>query len=247
MKRMNLKPAFAFRFQTNLRSAAIFCLIMAAICVLFFTVFTVSYNGRSSASFISFGFASAIALFVIGVTSVREDLRLGLQNGVGRRTVFFAQLLATISLSFALAVAGDLILLAEQALTALSPQFQVSDLFYAFYTGGTVTGLPFGVHVQSILFSFLLFTFSGLTGAFLSLLFYRLRMPWKLIVGIGGPILLLNGVPILLYRLRVPLAPVFDFFRSGPQAVMLLLLLFSVLAALLTYLLLRRAPVKPAK
>jgi hypothetical protein len=226
MKRMNLKPAFAFRFQTNLRSAAIFCLIMAAICVLFFTVFTVSYNGRSSASFISFGFASAIALFVIGVTSVREDLRLGLQNGVGRRTVFFAQLLATISLSFALAVAGDLILLAEQALTALSPQFQVSDLFYAFYTGGTVTGLPFGVHVQSILFSFLLFTFSGLTGAFLSLCL-TLADALEADRRFGGPILLLNGVSHSSVPTPGSAAPVFDFFRSGPQAVMLLLLLFS--------------------
>ncbi|NLM77065.1 MAG: hypothetical protein GX173_03150, partial [Ruminococcaceae bacterium] len=44
-------------------------------------------------SFTGFGFAAAIFLFISGIVAIREDLRLFMQNGIGRKTTFVIQIL----------------------------------------------------------------------------------------------------------------------------------------------------------
>jgi uncharacterized membrane protein (DUF485 family) len=90
---MNLYPAFRYRFGNAVRGAGIFTGIMVAIVILVIGgICYASWNGaRVSGNFSAFGLSAAIAVFVTGICTIREDLRLMLQNGVGRRTVFAAE------------------------------------------------------------------------------------------------------------------------------------------------------------
>lgn len=248
MKTMNLKPAFTYRFLNNIKGIGIFILIMILIFVLMSVSFvTFLSGGNSSMHFSAFTIASAITMFIVGIVSIREDLRLFLQNGIGRKTVFLTALFSSFAAALSLAVAGELLLRAEQALTAAFSGFTVTDMFYLFFTPGKDAAVPFSLSLLSALFSFLLITCASLSGIFISLLFYRLNKAWTLIVAIGGPILLFNGIPFLLYRCRVSLQPFIRFLFSSPWTAILFLLVVAALFALIDFLLLRRAPVKPVK
>ena len=101
------KAACGYRFRDSLRGTCIFGGVLLAISLLSKVLeafrFEVFVNGVSAGG-LSFMFASRIFVFVVGICAVREDLRLFLQNGVGRRTLFAVEFLHTILLPIACAV-----------------------------------------------------------------------------------------------------------------------------------------------
>jgi hypothetical protein len=179
---------------------------------------------------------------------VREDLRLGIQNGVSRRTVFFSTLFSSILSALVLAVAGDLLTVGTQALTKGLGNTEVSSLYQLFFANDVAwLAAPLGMHLGSILFTFAMLTSANLFGSFISLVFFRLNKMWTIIVAVGVPITVGWILPLVLSSLGVSLLPFINKILASPSTLFCFFALCAVAAAAFNRLLMLRAPIKAAK
>ena len=191
-----MKQAFARRFKETMASLGVFTGIMLVITVAFVLgIIAIVNNTNIEGSFTFFGFAATVTVFVIGICSIREDLRLFIQHGIGRRTTFRVEMLVVLISSIALAIAGDLLITLGQVLAGGNDLLFVSDFYQLLYlneTLGQVMALP--DHLINILFFALMFCGAQVFGMFISLGYYHLNKMWTIIVSIGVPLLLIFGL-----------------------------------------------------
>jgi len=255
MKRMNLVPAYRYRFGGAMKGAAVFFGIMILMTALVFcSLLYATWKGaEGTINFAAFGFAAMITMFVTGICTIREDLRLMLQNGVGRRTVFTAELLVILSVSLLLGLAGELLVAVSQIATSHWQNFYIWDIFQLLFFNEMGKDLTFAAHIQSMLCSFGLYTCANLTGIFVSLLFYRLNKVWTIIVAVGTPIFFFIGLPLLMAWHVIPrcfvdaVGSLVSFSLHSSWNMLLVFVVTAALTAIMNWLLLHRAPVKPIK
>lgn len=248
MNTLNIRPTFYYKFSDTIKGVGVFYAVM--IMVMFGLMSLVSYtasNGsKASGSFSAYVFAATLTLFIIGISTIREDMRLMLQNGIGRRTIFVTELLVALSVSLLLALAGELLIAFGQAVTANRSNFFITDLYQILYAKGSSVNMSLGEHFESIALAFGIYTCANLTGMFISLLFYRLNKIMTLAVAIGVPLLFIFGLPMMLARgpVRRFLGMVFEFALSSPWAMLLCFLLVSIFTGIFIWLFMKRAPLK---
>ncbi|MEG1989135.1 MAG: hypothetical protein RR035_08105 [Oscillibacter sp.] len=214
--------AVRFGCRNYLKGAAIFCIILLLLNVVFMTVIPAVFDGGSS--FTGWGMLCAFFLLVLGIAGFRENHRMFAQNGVSRRTGFWADIAALVITSAALALFGELLMAVMQALTQGSNDYFVADLYQLIYqdVAEVVTTLTLSQHVISGLFNFTLFLLVALFGEWFSALFWRLNkfwtiaagvlffagcnlLPWLLVQSpILGPILIRAGESLVLFVLTSP-------------------------------------------
>lgn len=239
---MKLKPAFRYQLIDYLKSSGVFFLVMVAV-----TTATLILAARVSGtmSFSAFGFASVIFMFVMGIVAIRSNLRLCLQFGVSRRTGFAAALLATVCIALILSVAGELLMIAAQAVGHGLSNLTLWDTYQALFLGSPEIPMSFGQHLGSALFNTALSVAACLFGMFFSLMFWRLNKFWTIAVAIAIPVFL-NVVPWLLYRLGIDLTPLVNWMIKAPGNFILVGLAVALFFTLINWLLLRRANIKAA-
>ncbi|MFB0920751.1 MAG: hypothetical protein QMB62_07700, partial [Oscillospiraceae bacterium] len=218
--KMNFKPAFRYQFGNYIRGSVVVFLIIFLI-VSVALVFSLSFDaGSSNISVSGYSFAAIVFLFVMGIVSIRNDLRLCLQFGVSRRTAFLSELLAVMAVSVIIVAAGELLNGIARLLIADNEHFFVGDFYQIIYLKNTSATLTFAQHAQSALMNFSLVLSACLSGMFFSLLFWRLSRTWTIIVAVAIP-LLINLVPVALYRLGVNLKPFILWLASSPYYLVL--------------------------
>ena len=255
MKTMRLKPALQYRIPDLLKGAGIFYGIMVLVLLVIYTLLTITVgrDSNSTGSFSGYGMASTISTFIFGLCMIRSDLRLLLQNGASRRTAYAATLCAAVVVALLLAVAGELLSTAAQVLLAGQSSFRVTDIYWLTFAPEGPGSASLLQHIESIACYFGLFLSAFLCGGFLSMLYYRLNTFWTWLVSIAVPVLLFAGGPLLAIRLaQFPFFVDFVNFigsmlMGSPWTFCLLFLFIGAVFAAVTWLLLRRAPVKAAK
>lgn len=256
MKTINLRPSFRYRFHDSLRGMGIFFGIMVIITALVTGsyIWTCRHFGgeTSSVTFSAYGFAATVALFVSGIACIREDLRVGIQHGISRRTSFVATLLSTVLISLILSVAGELLMAGAQAISANYNNLRIADMYQMMYTDWQQGGLNFVQHLDSVVINFATFLLANMIGMLISLVFYRLNRAWTIIVAVGVPVFVFIVLPILM-SIYVPdallrlMASTMEWIMSSPWYLVLFLAVCAVVAAAINWLLIRRAPIKAAK
>ena len=245
--KMNLKPSFRYQFSSFLKGSAVVYVILTIIAAgLMIGTMYVSTDSSTTFSFTGYSITAAIFMFVMGIVNIRSDLRLCLQFGISRRTSFVSELLAILATSFIVAVAGELLTGIVQALSVDNSKLYVADLFQLIYAGDGATALTLGQHAMSALLNTSLTFCACIGGMFFSLMFWRLNKLWTIVVAISIP-LLINIVPILLYKAGVNLEPLVTWIRSSPINFVLFFLLSAALFVIINWLLLRKANIKEAK
>ena len=83
---MNFLPIFKYRLKDDLKAVGVFLLVtlLCTVLVIYGVLIMVSAIDERVVS--NFSIALTVFSFVIGIVTVREDLRLGIQNGVSRGT-----------------------------------------------------------------------------------------------------------------------------------------------------------------
>ncbi len=244
--KMNLKPAFRYQFNNYIRGSVVVFLIIFLI-VSVAMVFSLSFdNGSSNISVSGYSFAAIVFLFVMGIVSIRNDLRLCLQFGVSRRTAFLSELLAVLSVSAVIVVVGELLNGAAMLFLAGNEHFFVGDFYQIIYLRDTSSVLTLAQHAQSALMNFSLVLSACLFGMFFSLMFWRLSRTWTIIVAVAIP-LLLNLVPAALYKLGVNFQPFILWLAASPYYLVLFALALAAFFGIINWLLLRNANIKEAK
>jgi len=241
----NLKPAFRYQFNSFIRGSGIIYLILIAI-VAISMVGNIYTNGNFFVSFTGYSITIAIFMFVMGIVNIRNDLRLCLQYGVSRRTSFVSEILTVMSAAVILAAAVEVLTVVTQLLTVNNSNLFVADIYQLIYVGTDIPSLSLSQHALSALFNTSLMFAASLGGMFFSLMFWRLSKVWTIIVAVSIPVLI-NVVPMLLYRIGVDLTPFIRWLTSSPFCFVVFFLLFAALLGIIDWLLLRRANIKEAK
>lgn len=245
--KMNIKPAFRYQFGSYMRSSGVFFIIMAAVLLVFLVSATYSGDGSSYFGFTGYVFSTSIFMFVIGIVNIRSDVRLCLQYGVSRRSSFVSNLLVLLLVSAILAVAGEVMTSIAKYSTAGNERLIVGDLYQLIYMQENLKGgLSLGQHFQSTLVNISLLICACIGGMFFSLMFWRLNKFWTVIVAVSIPVLM-NIIPVGLFRLGVDLEPLLNWIISSPYNFVLFFMLTTIAFVGINWLLLRRADIKGIK
>lgn len=251
MKSLFNKPVFVYLFTDMIKGMAgfygIMVIIYAALITGWITVSAKGFDGQMNMS--AYGFAAAVTLFVVGISTIRENMRLMLQNGIGRKTTFLMQLIATVAVSAVMAVAGELLTVTARAIVGTSDNLIISDIYSVMINN---TGaMSFSQHLASILMLFILFISANLWGSFISLMFLRLNKIWTIAVAVGGPVFFTTLLPIavemIVRRFSLTISPTVISFFTAPLVKLLISLLLIAAVTLFNYLLIKRAPMKPVR
>lgn len=252
MKNMNLLPAFRYRLKNSLFSSGIFFGIMVLVTALLSVVFIGFSSDGARGSISSYTFSASIMSFVLGICSVREDLRLSIQHGVSRKTSFIAGICSALCIGLVLALAGEILLAVSQAAFKGSESFYVTDIFQMIYLETFAMKLSFSQHAQSLFFGLSIYICTYMAGMLISLVFYRLNKLWTVIVAVGVPVFFTVGLPLLIDRAGLwpviagPLGVFYKWFIKSPLSAVIFFLVCSAVLMMFSYLLVRRAPIKPA-
>lgn len=247
MNSMSLKGALRYDIKATLRGLSIFLGVIVLVWLLNYML-AAAFGGNGAYSSGS-ELALPIYVFVAGIISVREDLRLFLQNGRGRKTVFVAQVVVAFFACIATAVAMGLLLMLFYFITRLlTPQLTFASQLGLFGLQGMEgwAALP-----KIMAFLFLASLPSFFFGMLISLIYYRLSKLGKVVFSVVTPGVLFIGLPVLVLRNAALLQAVMDIGRflsnafPTPLAFLTVFsLVFSCIFVLGSWLLLRRAEVK---
>ena len=200
---MRFAPVFKYRMRDCMVSMAVVIAVMIALTVLcYFGIVTFGQIERSDGSgeivmestTMNFGMPVAIFMFVLSIVSIREDMRLGIQNGAGRGTTFAAN---TACMLITAVVINLVFFLLTLLWNQLETGVYIIDLFGALYFGE-----PFFARAGELTASstalLALSVFLAALGSFTSLMYWRLNKFWTILVSVAVPLALLFGsVPLV--------------------------------------------------
>ena len=136
-------------------------------------------------------------MFVLSIVSIREDMRLGIQNGAGRGTVFLAN-------TACMLVTALILNIAFFAMTAVWNQFDTGVYIMDFF-GALSNNKPFFESIGDLAISsavlLALSVFLSALGTFTSLMYWRLNKlgKWIVSIGMGAAVILFIDV-IIRYK-----------------------------------------------
>ena len=245
MSKIELKGALRYDIKSSMAGVVIFLVVMVVVWLLNF-ILSFSFGGEGVYSS-GFEMGTAIFMFVLGINSIRQDLRIFLQNGRGRTTVFLSQLIITVVISAVMAVMAGLLIELFQLITALgSPQMEYAS-FYSMV--GLTSGL--GTFLNTVAYTFLQCIPTFLFGMMVSLIYYRLPKLGRVIFSIAVPGVLFVGLrvwaannPALGNAFGAFIKFVVDTLQTPLMILAAFTLVMSPIMALISWLLLRRAEVK---
>ncbi len=242
---MNIRTTFQYKLKESMKSALTFFGVLALILLFMITWIGVlqSDNSGSSSFFSGYTIGAAIMMLVIGICSIREDLRLFIQNGVGRKTTYSTEILSAIAISFMLAIGGQIFLGLGHVVASNFPEVYVSDLYPLIYADGT-NALTLLQHIESTFLSVALFMMMFLCGEFFSLLFYILSKKWTIVVSIALPLLLFGGVPTVALRFPEQAVLFGHFAAQSSWNLSFVFLVVAVIAAGIDWMIVRKVHIK---
>jgi len=131
-------------------------------------------------NWLNVGAVALFSLFIVGIVGIREDIKFLLQHGMGRRTVFFSTLLASIICAVAVGLVSE----GFNLISSHWAEFPFVGLTFNDMGHGFLAGWLFHAGI---------FFCAWQLGTFISLLYYRMNKIQMIIfsVAAGGVILLL--------------------------------------------------------
>ncbi len=236
---MRLKTASKYIFSDIKNSVLIFYLIILILTIFF------SASTSEGSSFNGIEMMSAIFLFVVGLNSFRKNYLFLMSNGVPRRTQFKSFFMAAIPVTVGMAVI-------DMALGAIFNRLiNFNTLFALIYQDKMQST---GNIVIPLLWSITLYMCAITLGYFITLAYYRMNKITKICVSIGVPVFFTLVLPYILYNfcstttvnwVYKGISTMFGVTGNcGPISAVGVFLVSAILLSVLSYLLIRKAPVK---
>ena len=240
---MNFLPIFKYRLKDDLKAVGVFLIVtlLCMVLVIYGIMIMVSeINGRVISNF---SIALTVFSFVLGIVTVREDLRLGIQNGVSRGTSLAACFTANVVASLAAALGVTLVEWLSVATQNTTNAALVS--FYAMIYGEDAS---LAGQLRSFLLSFVWSGSAVFVGSFLSLMYWRLSKLWRWVVslGMGAALILLLNAAMIVGGFMDRVLAFFRWLGEAPVNLCVFLVGVAVVFAVFDWLLTRKAPITAA-
>ena len=248
--------AFRYEMRNYFRAVAVLWLVMALLpaAMLALAYFLAGETAMES----SFnGYSMAVGMFglILGMVGLRENQRVLNQNGVSRRSAFLADVAALAVAALLVAVGVSVIMGAYQAALGSAGRLLITDLYQLIYEPSS-NGVNPGALVRGAVFSAVAGWMLAALGQFCSALYWRLNKFWTILVSVTVPLVLIFGSAPLLTWLDTTsaghaaveaLAAFGRFLTASPWNMAAVLLAMGAVFFAITWLLLRRAMIRPAK
>jgi len=240
---MKIKTALQYKYRNSLKSALIFFSIITFVLVAMAVGFGLFQNPNATTYFSGYTFAAIIMMFVVGVVSIRDDLRLYIQNGIGRKTVFVVEIAMAFLSAVAIAIGGEIFMLLGRVISRNVERFYVQDFYPLIYAGGS-SSLTFIQHIESVILaaSLMLLAFSG--GMFFSLIFYRLHKNWSILIAVTIPFIVFGVIPVMVLRHYTQISSWISFVAASSWNLVLVLSVFSLVLFFINWLLTRKIHIR---
>lgn len=242
---MKLQPIIKYQLYASKGPLLIFYSIMFSILLL--TTSSFALFGSGAAEVRGNDMASIIFIFVLGLTSFREDFRFCLANGVSRKTQFKGFIVAILVIAGLMAVIDTIY---TNLFSALVPYYSFFSMIYGHI--GPDEAETFLFRIDGLLWSFFLYAAFAILGYFITLVYYRSNLLMKLIVSIVPPVLLFILLPYWAFvnqTISDSLIGLIDLILGlgsipNPYSAMLSFSVFFILFSAGSYWLMKRAPIK---
>ena len=248
--------AFRYEMRNYFRAVAVLWLVMALLpaAILALAYFLAGETAMES----SFnGYSMAVGMFglILGMVGLRENQRVLNQNGVSRRSAFLADVAALAVAALLVAVGVSVIMGAYQAALGSAGRLLITDLYQLIYEPSS-NGVNPGALVRGAVFSAVAGWMLAALGQFCSALYWRLNKFWTILISVTVPLVLIFGsVPLISWlgttsagRAAVEALAAFgQFLAASPWNAAAVLLAMGAAFFALSWLLLRRAMIRPAK
>ncbi len=237
---MRLKTASKYIFSEMKNTVLIFYLIIVTLIIFFACV-----TSENDSSFNGIEMTSAIFLFIVGLNSFRKNYLFLMSNGVPRKTQFKSFFLAVIPVTAGMTVIN-------MAFTAVFNKIiNYNTLYGMIYQDKTQSS---GNIVISFLWNVTLYMCAITLGYFITLAYYRMNKIQKICVSIGVPVFFAMVLPYILQNFcsAATVKWLYNGLRAmfgvntnyGPISAAGIFLVTTILLSGLSYLLIRKAPVK---
>lgn len=245
---MRLKSVIKYNICDIKYGVLIYYAVVAAIMGLL--VFTqqsrVANINNDEIGFVSGAEASAIFLFVCGLNSFKQNYLYLSTNGITRKAQFYGFLSSSAIIAAAMAFIDTI------STNIIKILIDYRPMFYQLFKGFTSESSQLLITVINFLWSTAVYLLAFVVGYFIATLYYRMSKILKIIVSVGVPSLFIIGSPILasyLYKCGYlyEFTAVIKFLTNGngnPNVSVIISVLETAIIAGLSYLLVRRTPVK---
>lgn len=245
---MRLKSVVKYNIYEMKNAIMIYYIVIAAIMVLLSVMLangTVNI-GYDDSGFISGAEASAIFLFVCGLNSFKQNYLYLSTNGITRKAQFWGFLISSCI------VAAGMAAIDTATTNILNIFMNYRPMFYQFYEDFALESSQLINTVMDFIWSTVVYLLALVIGYFITTLYYRMSKMLKIIVSVGVPALFMIGSPILtIYLVKEGFIDEFykviELFVRGngkPALAVIIMLIETAVVAGLSYLLVKRAPVK---
>lgn len=240
---MNFLPIFKYRLKDDMKAVGVFLIVTLLCMVLVVYGIMIMASEINDRVVSNFSMALTMFSFVIGIVTVREDLRLGIQNGVSRGTSLAACSTANVVASLAAALGVTFVEWLSAATQEATNATLVS--FYAMIYG---EDLSLSGQLRSFLLSFVWSGSAVFVGSFLSLLYWRLTKLWRWIVslGMGAALILLLNAAVISGGFMDKVLAFLRWLGEAPMNLGVFLIGVAAVFAVFDWLLTRRAPITAA-
>ncbi len=250
---MRFLPVFKYRFKDCMFSMGVVILVMIVLTALcYFGIVTFGSMTRTDGSgevimestTMNFSMPVAIFMFVLAIVSIREDMRLGIQNGAGRGTVFLANTACMLVTAVVLNVAFFIV-------TAVWSQFDTGVYIVDFF-GALYNNEPFFESLDDLAISSVvllaLSIFLAALGTFISLMYWRLNKfgKWAVSLGIGAAVILFVNVLIRYNAIGAAIGRFLEWMSLTPRNLVLSFVVLAVVFYAFARLLVRRNAITAA-
>ncbi len=243
---MNARSVYKYQLNDIKKPILVFYLVIPCLLLLVYlgvatTLISVKtgFNMDSKYQISGFEFNTIVFLFVCGLNMFRETFRLSMQNGVPRKTIWTGTVLTFLTVGGGMALIDTVICFV--AVNFITPQFglSVGGLYELMYEERSIRNSMAQNVFEGFLLNICQYIAALAIGYFITIGYYRMNKIAKIIVSIGASAFIIIVLPILITRLYVDTYPserYYYYIGSG--------LLVSAIFLGLTYLMVRRIPIK---
>lgn len=244
---MNLKPAIKYELSQIKKTIFIFYLIIYSVVLLSVITPALIKNNSIISNMSGIEFSSIIFIFILSLTTFDSTMKIFIQNGLNRLTVFVAFICSVIPTALFMSLIDSLNSL---VINKIYPYSSLFDQIYNNNFGYKITN-QFTI-LQSFLWSACIYLMFATIGFFIAILYYRMNKWQSLVFFIGIPSFLSIVLPTLaanlqdlFYKLNLFIINCLGIGTNiNPYNAMITFTVISVMLSFISYLLIRKTPIK---
>ncbi len=214
---MKIKQAFSFEFSDVKKGMCIFYSVLGLLLIFFLVLFTINGTPDSDSSFNSFEFSTYLFMFLMGCVMFNQSFHMTIQNGVSRRTMYFAKLLSFAAAAAIATVINVALIIGGAFLPDHLASFRMVTLLDVSYGLRMDFLSPAGSIFLTFMTFFLLMLLAAI-GNFFAASYYKMTKSTAIVVSICVPVILFAAISLdvlfLNSRILTKLLEAFNFISG---------------------------------